>query len=67
MRIDRTRFVVAMLKRDCTTVQLADKTGLSRGTVSAVKNGKRCSDKTGNLIAKALGVAVEDLMEQEEL
>lgn len=66
MRIDRTRFVVAMLKRDCTTVQLAEKTGLSRGTVSAVKNGKRCSDKTANRIAKALGVDVEELLEQEE-
>lgn len=64
MKISRTRFIVALTERDVSTVRLAALTGLSRGTISAVKNGKRCSDDTALRIAQALAVPVESLLEE---
>lgn len=62
MRISETKLIVAMVEKDVNTVRLAAQTGISRSTISAVKNGKRCSDKTARLIAKALGVDVTELL-----
>lgn len=64
LKICRYKLAVALIKRDLNTVQLAARTGLSRETISAVKNGKRCSDRTAILIADCLGMSVKELLEE---
>lgn len=63
MRIDRKKLVVAMLDRNQTTLQLAERSGVSRVTISGVRCGKSCSKSTAEKIAKALNVPVENLIE----
>ena len=65
MRIDRIKFVAALARADLTTVKLAAKIGLSRGTISVVKSGKSCTEKTARKIAEGLGVSLEDLLLME--
>ena len=55
MRINRERFVMALLRLDLNGTQLAKKSGVSRGTVTAVKNGKSCSAETADKLAAVLG------------
>lgn len=62
MRIDRIKFVAAMTKMDVTTIKLAEKTGLSRGTISNIRQGRSCSDETAQKIADGLGVKLESLL-----
>lgn len=63
MRIDRIKLVAELAKRDMTQCELASLTGVSRATIGYIKAGKRCSDEVGMKIAKALGVTVEQLIE----
>ncbi|MEE1061292.1 MAG: helix-turn-helix transcriptional regulator [Ruminococcus sp.] len=65
MRIDRIKLAVAMAKRDVTQAQLAEKAGISRGTVSYIHCGKSCSNDIGVKIAKALNVSIDELIEKE--
>lgn len=55
MRIDRERLVLAMLRADLNNNQLSQRAGLSRVTVSAVKQGKTCSTETARKLASVLG------------
>lgn len=61
MTLDRLKLIIALAERDMTTVQLAALTKLSRGTISAIKNGKRCSTDTAQRIANALEISLEFL------
>lgn len=63
MRIDRRKLVLAMLDRNQNVLQLAEKSGVSRVTISSVKCGKSCSKTTAEKIAKALNVPVTDIIE----
>lgn len=45
MRIDRVKFAATMARLDLNGNQVAEKAGLSRGTVTAVRSGKSCSKK----------------------
>lgn len=65
MRINRKTLVCLMLEKDMNVNQLAVKSGISRGTISSVKNGKSCTDLTVGKIAKALKVPVEQLIDLE--
>ena len=65
MRIDRVAFVASMARKDINLKTLAQRTGLSRSTVTAVKTGKSCSEKTGRKIAAALGVDIAQLLVEE--
>ena len=55
MRIDRVKFVAAMTALDLTGDRLAELSGLSRGTITAVKSGKSCSASTAEKLAAVLG------------
>lgn len=50
-------------KRNMTQEQLAEESGVSRGTISALENGTSSvtTTKTLSSIAKALGVSIESL------
>lgn len=63
MRVNRIKLVSEMIRQDITQTALAKKSGISRTTICFIKNGKSCSDKTAEKIAKALNMRVEDLIE----
>lgn len=55
MRIDRVKFAAALARLDINGNQLAEKAGLSRGTITAVRTGKSCSKKTAEKLVAVLG------------
>lgn len=65
MRIDRVKLIAEMARQDITSIKLAEKSGVSRVTVSAVRCGKACSTSTAGRIAAALGVPVESIIMKE--
>lgn len=65
MRIDRVALITEMAKREFTCVKLAEKAGISRVTVSALRCGKTCAPATAEKISSALGVPVESIIRKE--
>lgn len=63
LRIDRVKFVTALMHSDMTIMQLSAVSGVSRCTLSAIKSGKSCSKQTVERVAKALGLRPDDLKE----
>ena len=55
MRIDRVKFAAALAQADLNVKQVAEKTGLSRGTITGVKTGKSCTKETAEKLAELLG------------
>lgn len=55
MRINRERLAVAMVRQDLNGKSLAERAGVSRGTVTAVRSGKSCSNETARKLAIVLG------------
>lgn len=64
MRIDRVRFATALARADLNVNQLAEKAGVSRGTVTAVRTGKSCRKETADRLAAAMGVDTAELIEE---
>lgn len=63
MRIDRIKLATAMIRADLSVNDLAERSGLSRVTVTSVKSGKSCSRKTAEKLAFGLGLTVSDIVE----
>lgn len=63
MRIDRVKLVAELTRQEMTQKQLAERAGVSRATVNYIKCGKNCCDDVGRKIAGALGVPIEQLLE----
>ena len=61
MRIDRIKFAAAMARADLNGLQLAEKAGVSRGTITAVRTGKSCSKDTAMKLVSVLG---EDIIQE---
>ena len=55
MRINRAKFAAAMALTDLNGKQLAEKSGLSRVTITSVKSGKSCSVNTAQKLISVLG------------
>ncbi len=55
MRIDRVKFAAALARADLNVKQLAERSGVSRVTISSVKTGKSCSKDTADKLARILG------------
>lgn len=64
VRIDRVKFAAALVRSGLNGNQLAEKAGLSRGTITAVRTGKSCSKETADKLALGLGVPVSELIEE---
>lgn len=64
MRINRLKLVVELTKRNITQKELAELAGVSRPTVSGIKNGKSCSEQTAKKIADALHADLKQLVEK---
>lgn len=63
MRIDRIKLITEMAKQEITINAVAEKAGLTRATVSAVKGGKSCKAETAEKLAAGLGVPLATLLE----
>ena len=64
MRINREKLVTELIRRDYTMRKLAELSGVSAQTLSYIRSGKGCSERTGKAIADALGIEVDELREQ---
>lgn len=54
-RINRVAFAAELARRDINCKQLAELSGVSRGTITSVKTGKSCSKDTAEKLASILG------------
>lgn len=55
MRIGRVKLIAEMARQDLTVLALAERSGLSRMTVTSVRSGKSCSQETAEKLAAVLG------------
>jgi len=55
VRIDRVEFATALARADLNVKRLAEESGVSRATITAVKTGKSCSKDTAEKLAAVLG------------
>ena len=55
VRIDRVAMIAEMARRDISCNNLVELSGVSRVTVTAVRNGKSCSRETADKLAAVLG------------
>ena len=58
MRINRVMFAAAQARAELSVGEIAEKAGLSRNTVTAVKNGKSCSSETAQKLIAVLGKSI---------
>lgn len=65
VRVNSLLMRVEMTRNRLTNDKLKDITGVSKATLSAVRNGKSCSYDTAAKIAEALGVDVTEILEKE--
>lgn len=65
MRIDRFKLVEKMMRRNLNQKQLSDLAKVSRVTISGIKAGRSCSETVGLRIARALGVDVTEIIDEE--
>ncbi len=63
MRVNRVKLMAESAQQGIRTAELANKAGVSRATLSAMRSGKSCSVETVQRVAQALGVPVESLLE----
>ncbi len=66
MRIDRVKLIAEMARQEISVKDLAEKSGVSRVTVTSMRSGKSCSANSVHHVACALGIQVEELMEVKE-
>ena len=55
VRIDRVAIITEMARREMNRNRLAEVSGVSRVTVTAVRNGKSCSKATADKLTAVLG------------
>jgi putative transcriptional regulator len=64
MRIDRIKLVTEMARSEIKLYELAEKSGLTRATITAIKGGKSCKEETAVKLAAGLGVPLADLLQE---
>ncbi len=55
VRIDRVALIAEMARQEINCKRLVELSGVSRATVTAVRNGKSCSKETAEKLAAVLG------------
>lgn len=65
MRIDRIKLKTELVKREMRQTEFAKVSGVSKGTLSGVINGRSCRDETALKIAKALKIPLDELKEEQ--
>ena len=64
MRIDKMKVAIEMVKQSLTQGMLAEKSGMSRGNLSTILNGRSCQEVTAIKIANGLGVNVTEIIKE---
>jgi len=64
MRLDKAKLAYELARRDMRQKHLSERSGVSRGTVSAIACGKTVALDTAQRIATALDVSLHDLIEK---
>lgn len=67
MYINKQKLDIAMANSIMNGFQLAEKSGVNFQTIRNMRIGKSCKPRTVGLIAKALNVSVEDLIDKERV
>ncbi len=65
MKINVNKLSIAMARTEMNFSELANKSKVSRPTLSYIKNGKSCRPDVAAEIAGALGVDVTEIIETE--
>ena len=65
MKINVNKLSIAMARAEMNFSELANKSKVSRPTLSYIKNGKSCRPDVAAKIAAALGVDVTEIIETE--
>ena len=65
MTISDSKFEMAMARQAMTKTSLAEKAGMSRNRLNVVLNSKKVTPMVVGRIAKALGVDVTEILEDE--
>ena len=65
MRLDILKLRGVMLRKEITQTALSEMTEISRPTINGICCGRACKTETGEKIAKALDVTLEELRERE--
>lgn len=63
MRIDRVKLITEMARQEIKVNELAEKSGVSRVTITSMRGGKSCTRNSILHVVRALGVDVEALTE----
>ena len=66
MKANVTNLMIAMARKNVNFGKLADVSGVSRQTLSYIKNGKSCKTDVAGKIAHALGVDVTEIFDVTE-
>lgn len=61
MKIKEKDLLMVMAKKEMNFIQLAELSGISKVTMSYIKNGKSCKPDIAGKIAKALEVEPEEI------
>ncbi len=64
MRINRIKLITEMARQEIGVAELAERARVSRVTITAIRGGKACTNDTAIHIAGALGVPVQELIEE---
>ena len=65
MRIYRVKLIAELARQDLTVIELSEKSGVSRVTITGIRGGKTCSKNTAEKLALSLGVSIQDLKTEE--
>lgn len=63
VRIDRVAMIAEMARKNISCNRLVELSGVSRVTVTAVRNGKSCNSETAEKLAAVLG---RDIISKED-
>lgn len=66
MKVDVTNLMIAMARKSINFGELAKASGISRQTLSYIKNGKSCKTDVAGKIAHALDVDVTEIFDVTE-
>ena len=64
MKLDRVKLIAEMARNGVSCNELVKRSGLSRLTVTNVRNGKSCTKSTAIAIARAIGVDISKITEE---
>lgn len=66
MKIDRVKLAEEMARQNIRCGYLAEKANLCRLTITKARKGQQCEYESARKIAKALGIPVQDIIEDED-